>query len=558
MTPRRSDALALLTVFSIGVFLAGLELMITAVALPVIIVDLADWTRLREASWIVNGYLLAYVVTMPLAGRLTDLWGARRLFLGALVVFTLGSFLAGRAQSLEELVLGRIVQAIGGGALVPVATAAASHLFGGPARPRALGVIGALTFLGMAAGPFVGAAILGTFHPEALLGRAGIADTSSLAQAIAPAWRWVFYLNVPVGFAALILGWAASSEWESERRAGRIDIGGAILFSLALIGGLGALTLLGSRSPMFGIEPGVLMVILAVVGVVATALVIVRGLTVADPFLDTRLFGRLAFTSAAVVSLLTGYALATAIVGGAVFVDRVLYGGPDEQRLTLGALAGATAAGALLSGLIVRRIPLSMVTLIGLGASALGLWRMASWTPTTSIGEAALWLGLFGAGFGLTVTPRSTAAIESAGRGAYGVASATVTVARMVGMAIGLAILTAYGSTTIDRLYDRVYATPTSYQQFIPADLRDRPLEDGLVVDALERWAAGEAARIMVGIVAVAAILTVVAVIPALLLDRDRRMLRRDAAADARVADRSADGRGGLRDDDVESPTLAL
>ena len=88
----------------------------------------------------------------------------------------------------------------------------------------------------------------------------------------------------------------------------------------------------------------------------------------------------------------------------------------------------------------------------------------------------ALGLGVYGLGFGLTVTPRSTAAVEAAGRRAFGTASAVVTVARMLGMAVGLAILTAYGSTTIDRLYDEVYATPDAYLQFIPESLRDRPL----------------------------------------------------------------------------------
>ena len=90
---RRSSALVLLAVFGTGVFLAGLELMITAVALPSILADLADpagasaWIELRKASWIINGYLMVYIVMMPLAGRLADLWGARRLFMGALVVF---------------------------------------------------------------------------------------------------------------------------------------------------------------------------------------------------------------------------------------------------------------------------------------------------------------------------------------------------------------------------------------------------------------------------------------------------------------------------------------
>ena len=244
--PRR-DALLLLAVLGAGVFLAGLELMITAVALPAIVIDLADWTRLREASWIINGYLLVYVVTMPLAGRLADLWGNRRLFLGALVVFTVGSLLAGLAPSLEFLIAARLVQAVGGGILIPVATSAATHLFGGGARPRALGVIGALTFLGMAAGPFLGAAILGSFHPEAALSRLGIPPTSALTDILVPAWRWVFYVNVPIGILAIAIAWAASSGWETPRRAGRVDLVGAAVFSLFLVGTLGSLTLLGAR-----------------------------------------------------------------------------------------------------------------------------------------------------------------------------------------------------------------------------------------------------------------------------------------------------------------------
>ena len=143
---QRRDSYVLLAVLGVGVFLAGLELMITAVALPQILATMATWTDLREASWIINGYLLVYIVTMPFAGRLTDVWGARRLFLVALAIFTLGSLLAGLAQTLDQLIAARLVQAVGGGAIIPVATAAAAHLFEGPARPRALGVIGALTF----------------------------------------------------------------------------------------------------------------------------------------------------------------------------------------------------------------------------------------------------------------------------------------------------------------------------------------------------------------------------------------------------------------------------
>jgi MFS family permease len=568
----RRSAIVLLIVFGTGVFLAGLELMITAVALPSILADLADptgasaWIELRKASWIINGYLLVYIVMMPLAGRLADLWGAKRLFIGALVVFVVGSALAGAAQDLDQLIAARLIQAAGGGVLVPVGTAAASHLFGGSARPRALGVIGALTFLGMAAGPVTGAAILGAIHADDALGLTATGGANPLAAVLAPAWRWVFYLNVPVGLAALTLAWAASPAWETPRRAGRVDALGAFWFGLALVAGLIGLTLVGSRE-IAGTEADPTAVSVALLGLAAVGVVIsvVRGLRVRDPFLDPHLFRNVAFSSAALVSLLTGYGFATAIIGGAVFVDRVLYGGPDEQRLALGALAGATALGALVSGFVVRVLSLRVVTVAGLAISIAGLIAMAAWDSTVSIGAVAVGLGAFGFGFGLTVTPRSTAAVEAAGRRAFGVASAVVTVARMIGMAVGLAILTAYGSTTIDRLADDIYATPESYLQFIPAELRDRPLRDPFVVQALEEWASREAASIMVGLFIVAAIVTAAAVLPSLALggpagSRTRMLGRDPASTDAThaIGGSGSSAAGGRDADGLEPPEPGL
>jgi MFS family permease len=560
----RRASLILLAVLGAGVFLAGLELMITAVALPSIVVDLADWTQLRRASWIVNGYLLVYVATMPLAGRLVDLWGARRLFLGALVAFTLGSFLAGASQSLDQLIAARLVQALGGGALVPVATAAAAHLFSGHDRPRALGVIGALTFLGMAAGPFVGAALLRSIHAESALTAAGV-TSGPLVQLLAPSWRWVFYVNVPIGIVALAFAWAASAGWETPRRRARVDLPGAVAFTIGLGAGLIGLTLIGSpsESEALGIPTSTLVAGLFVVSFAGLGLAVVDGLVRRDPFIDVRLFRDVEFSSAALVSLLTGYALATAIVGAAVFVDRVLYGGPPEQQVVLGALAAATAVGALASGFLVRRLPLRLVTLVGLVASALALVAMAGWTPATSIAAASAAVAVFGLGFGLTVTPRSTAAVEAAGRAAFGMASATVTVARMVGMAIGLAVLTAYGSTTIDRLTAQIYATPDAYTQFLPPELVGRPFRDGLVIAALERWASGEAARIMVGLFLVAAIVVGAAVLPALALGGRRARMLADERPEPEGAteagrDRDDGGRRTLDGADDTEPTLAL
>jgi DHA2 family methylenomycin A resistance protein-like MFS transporter len=547
------------------VYLAGLELMITAVALPSILADLVDangtsaWIELRKASWIINGYLLVYILTMPLAGRLADLWGTQRLFLSGLVLFTIGSALSGMAQDLDQLIAARLVQGVGGGMLVPVGTAAAAHLFEGAGRPRALGVIGALTFLGMAAGPFLGAAILGSLDIAGGLERLAIGSGTALHDALVPAWRWVFYVNVPIGIAALLVAWAASHGWETPRRRAGLDLFGAIVWSLALGAALGATTLVGVAD-LGGPDPTLVGAGLAALAIAATLVTIVRGLRRSDPFLDPRLFASVAFSSAAVVSLLTGFAFAIAIIGGTVFVDRVLYGGPDEQRFALGALAGATAVGALVSGFAVRVLSLRIVTLAGLLLCAATLALMAQWTPAVPIETVALVLGSFGLGFGLTVTPRSTAAVESAGRASFGMASAIVTVARMIGMAIGVAVLTAYGSTTIDRLYAGLFSAenPEGWKDVIPAELRNRPLRDGLVVNALEAWAAREASGILVGTFVAAGIVTVIAIPPGLALGGRTRRLTPERTATGPVAAGGTGGADGRDGGDELEPTIAL
>jgi hypothetical protein len=143
---------------------------------------------------------------------------------------------------------------------------------------------------------------------------------------------------------------------------------------------------------------------------------------------------------------------------------------------------------------------------------------------------------VFGAGFGLTVTPRSAAAIEALGRGAVGIASAGVTVARMAGMAIGLAVLTGFGSNRIQAL-SVVLTDQAARDAVLPPELQGRPLVDGLVVNALERWASGEAAGILSGLFMVAAAVMLIAIVPTL------AMRPRALQADSGGAMIPADGR---------------
>ena len=535
--------MAVLAALGVGVFLAGLELMVTAVALPSIVTDLADWTQLRHASWIVNAYLVAYVAMMPLAGRLADRYGIVRPFTISLLAFAAGSAAAGAAQSLDQLIAARVLEGLGAGAIVPLATAGASHLYEGPARARALGIIGALTFLGMAAGPFAGAAILGLLNTRAPLEAAGLAN-GPLVDLLAPAWRWVFYFDVPLALLALVYLGAAGPGLEPPRGPAALRVPGLVLFTAGLATTLLAITWTGSSDAPGG-SAGIAAMLAA--GVLCLAAAFWLGARQRDPLLDPRVYADPVYGGAVSVSALTGYALATALIGGAVFVDRVLYGGSPEQRVALGALAAAMAVGALVSGFALHRIGIVPISLAGIGLGAGGMALLGGTTPATPLASLALFLALFGLGFGLTVSPRSTAAVEALGQSAYGVASAAVTVARMLGMAVGLAVLTTFGSGRIEAL-SRVLDDATYRDSILPAVLRGRPLNDGLVVDALERWAAGQGAGILAGLFLVAGAIMVIAVLPALAMRR-RHGGARVASVDAPGTD--ADHASGGSDADA-------
>jgi MFS family permease len=249
------------------------------------------------------------------------------------------------------------------------------------------------------------------------------------------------------------------------------------------------------------------------------------------------------------LSLLTGYALATAIVGAAVFVDRVRYAGPEEQRVVLGSLALAMAVGALASGFLLRRIGVVPLSLVGLGLSAAGMAVLGTSGPDTDLPVLLGGLALFGLGFGLTVTPRSTAAVEALGRTAFGMASAGVTVARMTGMAIGLAVLTGFGTSRIETL-SVVITDVVARDAVLPDSLRGRPLQDPQVVGALEAWASAEAASILGGLFLVAGLVTLIGIIPTL-------FMREPPAGPGRATMPGDGARSGDGDDGVQ-PALSL
>jgi EmrB/QacA subfamily drug resistance transporter len=509
-------AWAVLLVASLGVFLGGAELMVVAIALPSIVADFGGWADLARASWIVNAYLLAYIVAMPLAGRAADLWGARRLYVVALLLFGIGSAgaglsrLAGPDAGMDWLVASRVVQGLGGGALVPLSMALASHLFAGRSRSAALGVEGAATFVGMAVGPAYGAWVL-------------LNVNLPLPGLDLAAWQWIFFLNVPAGIVTLLLIYVVAGGIETPRSPGRIDLLGALLISVALLAGVGSITLAGQRG---WADPVIL-------GGFATAaisllLFVALELRLTAPLVDPRLFADRSFSAANGVSLLTGYTLATAIIGGPVFVNRVLNAGADQSALALTALTAAIAGGAVVGGLLSALSGERPTVVLGVALSAVGLWLAIGWGTETGPDRLARDLAIFGAGFGLTVSPRATAVVEAAGASAYGVASAMLQITRTVGMSVGLALLTSIGQNRIDEATALIedpsrrdaLVLQLSHPEYVGID----PHDSLALVNLLETWSRGEAADVLRQVLAVALVVALLTLVPALFVGtRSRR-----------------------------------
>lgn len=503
-------AWAVLVVASLGVFLGGAELMVVAIALPSIVADFGGWADLARASWIVNAYLLAYIVAMPLAGRAADLWGARRLYVLALILFSLGSLGAGLSRfagpeaGMDWLIASRVVQGLGGGALVPLSMSLASHLFVGRARAGALGLEGAATFVGMAVGPAYGAWVLLNVN----LPLPGV----DLAT-----WQWIFFLNVPAGIITLLAIYVAAGGIETPRAPGGIDLGGALLVTVTLLAGVAALTLAGDRG---WTDPLILGgFALAAVGLAAFVALELR---LRGPLVDPRLFRDRRFSAANLVSLLTGYTLATAIIGGPVFVNRVLNAGAEQSAVALSALTVAIAAGAVAGGVLNGLIGERVTTVAGVAATVAGLYLATGWGVDTGLDRLVRDLAIYGAGFGLTVSPRATAAVEAAGASAYGVASAMLQITRTIGMSVGLALLTSIGQNRIDELTGLIedpvrrdaLVVELGRPEFVGVD----PRQSLALVDLLERWSRGQAAEVLQLVLVIAMVVAIATLLPALLV----------------------------------------
>src|SRR5262245_52429777 len=200
-----------------GVFVAASDLTVVSTILPQIVLDLEIPLRtgLTQAAWIVNAYLIAYTVALPLLGRLSDLFGRRNTFLLCLALFSAGSLVAGLAQSLELMIAGRAIQALGAGAMVPVTMAYVADTLPAERRPTALGLVGAVDTAGWVIGPLYGAGMVVFFQ-----------------------WRWIFFINLP--FSLLLaagLWWVmrTAPAGVAPNKPTRIDWPGALALTVSLL-----------------------------------------------------------------------------------------------------------------------------------------------------------------------------------------------------------------------------------------------------------------------------------------------------------------------------------
>ena len=416
----RMRSYAALTAVFAGVFVAADDQTVVVTVLPQIMLDLKlTVTELDHASWIITGYLLGYVAAMPFIGRLSDIWGHRNAFIGSLLLFMLGSAGVALATDINWLIGLRVFQALGAGALVPVAIAIVGDLFPPEGRGTPLGLVGASAEAGGVIGPLWGGII-----------------TKYLA------WQWVFWLNIPL--CAVIIALTLILLPKSRRYPAKMDYIGGALITLSLA----ALTLGLTRID----ELDWLMALWFALAVASLALFAIRQRAASDPLLPRAMFKARAFVAANTAHLLIGGALIIGMVTIPLMANTLLGESPLGGGLMLLRMTVAIPFGAVLGGIACQRYDYRLPAVLGLLLCALGFLLMSGWELDIADPWMTLHLAAAGFGFGLLIAPIALAAINSVSDDARGAAAALITTMRVVGMTLGVAALTAWGTGRFDEL----------------------------------------------------------------------------------------------------------
>jgi EmrB/QacA subfamily drug resistance transporter len=413
----------ILVVFSglmAGMLLAALDQTIVSTALPTIVGELGG---LDHLSWVVTAYLLTTTASTPLYGKLSDIYGRRLMFQAAIVIFVIGSMLCGLSQGMLQLVVFRGIQGIGAGGLMAMAFAIIGDIVSPRERGRYTGYLGAVFAVASVAGP-----LLGGFFVDNL------------------SWRWVFYVNVPIGAAALVIT-SSVLRLPFVRRDHAIDFFGAALLVAAVSTLLLALVW-GGREYPWGSST---IVGLLAASAVLTGLFLWREHRTAEPILPLRLFRGRVFSTGVALSFLLGGAMFGAIVFLPLFLQVATGASATNSGLLLLPLMAGLMATSITSGRVIARTGrYKRWPIAGMAISAAGMYLLSTMDPDTSRVASSLYMVVVGVGLGMVMQVLVLAVQNGAEFSDLGVVTSSVNFFRSLGGSFGVSVFGAVFASLLD------------------------------------------------------------------------------------------------------------
>jgi EmrB/QacA subfamily drug resistance transporter len=404
--------LAVVIAVALATTLAPLNSTMIAVALPHIMQDFAADTA--SAGWLITSYLIVMAAVQPIAGKLGDRFGRRRMILGGLMAFAIASLGAAVSVNLPMLIIFRLLQALSGSITLPNGTALLREVVPAQRRGNRFGLVGAVTSFAAASGPLLGGVLV------------------SLGG-----WRVQFYANLPIVVGALLLGWIAIPRTEAgpAQSKARFDLMGSVLLFLFL-GGVAAL-LSQSKSGLAWWLIGCGAVGLAAV----LALFVWHERRYSDPVVNLGLFGRKAFASASSCIALSNLSMYVMLLAIPLLLAQRPGWTSDRTGLVLAVLFGATVLFSPVGGRLADRLGRRLPTTLGLGLMSVGVVWLTVSGAEVSLPELISGLALAGVGIGLSGAGLQTSAIEAVGPKEAGMAAGVYSTSRYFGSIVGSSVL---------------------------------------------------------------------------------------------------------------------
>jgi EmrB/QacA subfamily drug resistance transporter len=425
--------------------LAMLDSTIVSTALPTIVGELGG---IEHLSWVVTAYLLASTVVGPLYGKLGDLYGRKRILQGAIVIFVAGSALCGVAQDMTQLIVFRAVQGIGGGGLFVTAIAVIGDIVAPRERGRYQGYTSSALAVATVAGP-----LLGGFFVDHL------------------SWRWIFYVNLPIGLAAFVVIGAVFRARPAVGRQ-RIDYRGAVVLTTGLSALVLAASLGGQTVPWLSWQ----IIALAVLGVSSTVAFVLVERGAPEPLVPLELFRIPTIRVVSALGFVAGFGLFGATTFLPSYLQVVRDASPTGSGLQMVSLMGGLLATSVVSGLIIsRRGRYRVFPILGTAAMTTGLALCATLGVATPTWHTMLFMLVLGAGIGTVMPVISMAAQNAVERRHLGVATSTGALFRQMGGSIGVAL---FGAVFVNRL-------TAELRSRLPADLVAPTSTDPAAIQAL-------------------------------------------------------------------------